>query len=106
MYSELPIACSLSSADLSQRLADMSAVGRAGLLAANIDGVRAALTFRASERERVAAIVVAEAECCAFLNMTLEDGAEAFNLVIEAPDGAEPILQDLVAAFRGTDAGA
>jgi hypothetical protein len=104
MKSELPIACSLSSAELSQRLADMSAVGRAGLLAAEVDGARAVLTFRADQRERVAAIVVAETDCCAFLDMKVEDGPDAFDLVIEAPAGAESVVHDIVASFRSVRA--
>jgi hypothetical protein len=99
MPSELPIACSLSAAELPQRLAEMSAIGRAGLLAAETDASRAVLTFRPAAFERLAAVVAAEAECCAFLKMKLDDGPDAVQLTIEAPARAESVLHDLVAAF-------
>jgi hypothetical protein len=103
MPSELPIACSLSAAESPQRLAEMSAIGHSSLLRAEIDGARAVLAFRAGAAEQLARIVTAEAECCAFLNMELDDMPDAVRLTIEAPTGAEPVLQDLVAAFSGEE---
>lgn len=94
-----PIACSLSSTELPRRLDEMSAIGRAGLLAAEIDGGRAVLRFRAEARGRLAAVVAAEAECCAFLRMELSEESGAIRLTMDAPAGAEPVLSDLVAAF-------
>ncbi len=49
------------------------------------------------------AIVVAEAQCCAFLRMDLIDEDGTLVLTIEAPEGAEPVLGDLVAAFGGRE---
>jgi orotidine-5'-phosphate decarboxylase len=97
--SEPPIACSLSAAELAQRLAEMSAIGHASLLEAEINGARAVLTFRQAAVERLTGIVAAEAECCAFLDMKLHDEPNAVRLTIEAPAGAESVLHDLVAAF-------
>ena len=103
MPSELPIACSLSAAELPQRLAEMSDIGRASLVAAETDASRAVLTFRPAAVEQLAVIVAAEAECCSFLKMKLDDGPDAVQLTIEAPAGAEPVLQDLVAAFSSEE---
>jgi hypothetical protein len=103
MPSQLPIACSLSGVELPQRLAEMSAVGQTSLLAAEVDGLRAVLSFRAEARDQLAAIIAAEAECCAFLAMKLDDVPAAVRLVIEAPVGAESVVEDLVAAFRGAE---
>lgn len=101
MPDELPIACSLSASELPERLADMSAIGSASLLGVEADDGRAVLRFRPDPPtgERLATIVAAEQECCAFLTMRLSDEPDAISLTIEAPAGAEPVLDDLVAAF-------
>jgi hypothetical protein len=99
---ELPIACSLGSADLAARLAAMRAVGEEGCLNSRLAATTAVLTFRASVRARVEAIVAAEQECCAFLEMSLHDAAPGeFELMIAAPQGAELVLRELVEAFAG-----
>jgi len=103
MPSELPIACSLSATELRERLADMSAIGKRSLLAADVNGSRAVLRFRPRAGEQLAAIVAAEAECCAFLRMKLDDASDAVRLTIEAPAGAESVLHDLVAAFSSDE---
>jgi hypothetical protein len=84
MPSDSPIACSLSPAELPQRLAEM-------------------LRFRIGARNQLDAIVAAEAQCCAFLSMQLDDEPDAVRLTIEAPPGAEPVLHDLAAAFGGSE---
>jgi hypothetical protein len=98
-----PIACSLSAAELPERLAEMTAVGRSSLLTAETASRHAVLRFRAGAdtSERLAAIVAAERECCAFLAMELRDEPGAIALTIDAPESAQPVLDDLVAAFRG-----
>ena len=101
MSAELPIACSLGAAELPARLAEMRAVGRAALVGVERSATRAVLRFRPDPRTRgrLAAIVAAEAECCAFLDMTLREGRDDVALTIDAPPDAAPILGDLVAAF-------
>jgi hypothetical protein len=94
-----PIACSLAAGELSARLAQIAAVGRDGLLDADVSQRVAVLRFRADVRARLEAVVAAEAECCAFLAMSLRDGGEAVELRIEAPEGAEAVLRDLAATF-------
>jgi hypothetical protein len=81
----------------------MSAIGQSALLGAEAHGRQATLRFRAggATRSRLAAIVAAEAECCAFLDMHLRPGTELIELTISAPAGAEPVLEELVAAFSG-----
>jgi hypothetical protein len=101
MPAELPIACSLSAAELPERLAAIADLGRAALLAARIDPTSAELRFAAGSgvRRRVEAIVAAESQCCAFLAMRVEDEPDAVLLTITAPVGAELVLADLVDAF-------
>lgn len=101
MTAELPIACSLGATELPVRLAEMAELGRAALLDARRDGTRAELRFAAGMRERVEAIVAAESECCPFLAMRVSDEPGTVLLAIEAPDGAELVVQELVDAFRG-----
>src|SRR5436190_21667140 len=98
MPDELPIACSLSAPDLRARLAEMAALGRAALVDVCTAPTHAELRFAAGRgvRERVEAIVAAEAECCAFLTMRVSDEPDLVVLAIEAPPGAEPVLDDLV----------
>ena len=103
MPAELPIACSLRAAEMPVRLAEIGSIGRASLLGAQTADSRAELRFRAGPetRARLEAIVAAEAECCAFLAMSLRDEAGGITLTIDAPEGAEPVMHELVAAFGG-----
>jgi hypothetical protein len=104
MSTELPMACTLTPAELPARVAEMAAVGRDALEAAEVRDREAVLRFRVTgdTRERLAAIVAAEARCCAFLDMDLRHDAGRLVLTVGAPAGAEPVLDGLVAAFRGT----
>jgi hypothetical protein len=101
MSNDLPIACSLTAGDLSARLDEIGAVGRAALLGVERTAGGAVLRFRpgTDTAERLAAIIAAEARCCAFLDMTLRDAGDALVLAIEAPADARPVLDDLVVAF-------
>jgi hypothetical protein len=103
MPAELPIACSLSATDLPVRLAEMAALGGAALVDACQDATHAELRFAAAAagvRERVEAIVAAESQCCAFLMMRVTGEPDTIVLTIDAPEGAEPVLQELLDAFR------
>jgi hypothetical protein len=102
MTTELPIACSLSATELSVRQAQMAELGRDALLDATVDGRRAELRFagRPGVRERVERFVAGESECCAFLAMRVAQAPDQVRVTIDAPDGAELVLEELVAAFR------
>jgi hypothetical protein len=103
MSTDLPIACSLSAAELPARLAEMASIGRTALIEAESSGRRALLRFHATPpvRDRLAAVVEAESACCAFLTMSLREEPGAISLAIEGPDGSAPIVGDLVRAFSG-----
>ena len=104
MPTDLPIACSLSATELPKRLAEMHDVGRRAQHEVRTTGTQARLSIApgAAVRDRVEAIVAAESQCCAFLDMTVSDRADMVLLTIDGPEGAEPVLAELVAAFRGT----
>ena len=59
------------------------------------------MRFRANgtTRERLEAIIAAEASCCSFLRFKLTDEGGTLTLTITAPAGAEPVAHDLTAAF-------
>lgn len=103
MSAEPPIACSLSATELPTRLAEMAALGDAALLDVRHAGTHAELRFAAGGgvRERLEAVVAAESECCAFLAMRVTEAAHTVVLTIDAPEGAEPVQQELVNAFGG-----
>ena len=103
MASDLSIACTLGARQLPERLAEIRDLGRRALIGVDRQRAGAVLRFRADSesRDRLGAIVAAEARCCAFLEMTLFADGDAVALSITAPPGAEPVLEDLVAAFAG-----
>jgi hypothetical protein len=99
----LPIACSLDASEMASRLADMRAVGEAALVSADAADSRVVLRFRsgADTLDRLRTIVAAEASCCPFLALELIEATEVVTLAIRAPEGGEPVLREIVAAFRG-----
>lgn len=101
MPTDLPIACSLPQNELSERLAQMAQLGEDALLEVRRVGVRAELVFApdAAVRERLAAIVAAEAQCCPFLTMNVTERGSTITLVVKAPDGAEVALSEIIDAF-------
>lgn len=101
MPSELPIACTLSPEQLPDRVAEMTGLGRVSLIDAKRHSGRAVLRFRPAAREQLAALVAAEAECCAFLTLDLCDEAEAVVLTVEGPTGTEQLVDDWISLFGG-----
>lgn len=99
MDDEVPIACTLTAAELPRRLAEMTEIGTGGLL--GVDGP--VLLFRDDDenRERLRAVVAAESTCCAFLDLDLEQTVDGLALTITGPAEATPIGADLVSAFQG-----
>ncbi len=103
MPPDSPVACSLSADAMPKRLAEIAALGKASLLTAEIVDAHAVLCFRADAdtRERLAAVVAAEAECCAFLTMTLQDEPGAVALAVDGPREAAQVVQSLLPVFTG-----
>ncbi len=103
MPAELPIACSLSATELPERLAEMAALGDSALVDTRTEPTHAELRFAAGDgvRERVDAIVAAESQCCSFLTMRATEEPDLVVLTIDGPEGAEIVISEMVAAFRG-----
>lgn len=104
MPDDVPIACSLSEAEMPKRLALMTAIGSDSLLSTERSGQRVELRFALDARERLDDVVAAESRCCAFLDMNVTHRGDALVLTIVAPAGAEPVMTGLAAAFAGNAA--
>jgi hypothetical protein len=106
MTNSQPIACSLGASDLQQRLAEIAKIGADSLTDRAVEDGRHVLRFHAdaTTRERLDAIVTAEADCCSFLDLSLVEGADELVLTITAPGDAQPVAADLALAFVGTNA--
>ena len=93
-------ACTLTGAEMPERLAQIAVLGRR-LHSSVLSDRRAVLRFRADDdtRARATAFVAAESECCSFLRMELRDEPDAVVLTVDGPEGAEPIVRELVAAL-------
>jgi hypothetical protein len=93
-------ACTLTGAEMTERLAETAVLGRSLQSSVVVDG-RAVLRFRDDDdtRARAAAFVAAESVCCSFLSMDLHDEPDAVVVTVEGPEGAEPIVRELVAAL-------
>jgi hypothetical protein len=101
MATELPIACSLTAAQLPGRLAEMAELGREALLHARVDGDGAQLRFAADAgvHERVQRVVAAERACCGFLGYAVEQQPDGVLVRIQAAHGAEALLREWACAF-------
>lgn len=93
-----PIACTLGPDERLERLAEIEALGRKGLIAAAAGNT---LRFRNDPaiRPRLEAVVAGEARCCPFLDLELSEHGAELRLAIHAPEAAEPVARELAAAF-------
>src|SRR4051812_46924315 len=103
MRSDQPIACTLSAAELPTRLKEIRTIGAASLRSVELGETQAVLRFAAKPdtRERLEAILAAEARCCAFLELDLDVTPGAVVLTIATSEGGAPVMHQLVEAFRG-----
>jgi len=103
MTEALPIACSLGAGDLERRLADIAAIGKASLIDHTTEGKRHLLRFRSDEttRKHLEKIAAAEAECCPFLDLALEERGGELIFSIAAPKEGQAVADELAAAFAG-----
>ncbi|RZI75043.1 MAG: hypothetical protein EOP38_29640 [Rubrivivax sp.] len=81
-----PIACTLSTAELSERLAWIRQITTQSLLAHRLDGAKLHLTYAREARAELERIVAGERQCCGFLHFDLRDTQSAVELTIEAPE--------------------
>ncbi len=101
-----PIACSLGASDLRRRLDEIAVVGAGSLIERSVDGENHLLRFRsdAETRRRLEAIVAAEAKCCSFLELSLQERDGELVLSVSATEDGQPVADELAAAFDGASA--
>jgi hypothetical protein len=100
-----PVACSLNTGELEQRLAAIAELGADSMASHELDGDRHLLRFRSSQEthQRLEAIVAAEKECCTFLELSLAEEGSELILAIAAPNGGGEIADQLARAFAGDE---
>jgi hypothetical protein len=96
-----PIACTLGASDLRRRLNEIAALGADSLLGHEETGEGHVLRFRNDEstRRRLEKIVTAEAECCSFLEMEIDERGRALFLALAAPAEGRAVADELARAF-------
>jgi hypothetical protein len=99
----IPIACSLTEDEQTERALEFQGLARAGLLARErtADGLR--LRFRASDslHERLADAIRKEKECCPFFDFALNERGDELELFVTAPAEAGPVLDALFPSPAG-----
>ena len=96
-----PIACTLGESDLRRRLDEIAALGAESLLGHEIKDGTHTLRFRRDDRtsHQLEEIAAAEARCCSFLELSLDERDGQLVLTIAAAEGGEPVAEALALAF-------
>lgn len=96
-----PIACTLSENDLRRRLEQIATLGSDALIAHEESGGTHRLRFRrdGGTRHRLEQIVEAEASCCSFLDLTIDERDGELILAVDAPMEGRPVADELARAF-------
>lgn len=96
-----PFACTLTFEEVPARVEQIQRLIR-GLRARERDRREVRLRFDAALAPVVRAFVVDESRCCGFFDFALSEHADAVDLRVRAPAGAEQLLASLYAAFHPT----
>jgi hypothetical protein len=104
MHDPTPIACSLGADDLRVRLEEISALGATSLTSHETTKEGHVLRFRNDKEthQRLKSIVAAEAKCCSFLEMAIEERNDDLLLVIDAPAEGRAVADGFASAFSAT----
>ncbi len=97
-----PIACTLEPGEKPGRRAEVVSLGRDALLAVESGNRVVTLQFVDTEEHtaQLDSFVAAESACCAFLDFERWSADGRQLLRIEAPEGGELMLDEIVAAFQ------
>lgn len=96
MTPETSIACTLTSAELPDRLESARLLGERALVGLDVSERRALLRFD-GERGSVDALVAAETTCCSFFTFDITETGELIELEILTLEGGELPLRGFVA---------
>ncbi len=99
LVDEPVIACTLTGADFSDRVASIADLNRRALTASGRDDLRLHLEYARDARSQVLAMVRGEEECCAFLKFAVTETANVVRVVIEAPEAAREFADAVFAPF-------
>jgi hypothetical protein len=94
-----PIACSLSTEALADRIGWISALNRDFLRACRRERTTLRLTYDAAAARDVRMLVAREQECCGFLGFSIQESSDAIELRIDAPGVDEMNVEPLFAPF-------
>jgi hypothetical protein len=97
---ELPLACSLETSALEERLERWRRLNEAKLLGAQRDRAGVTLRYRADGDAEVELreLIRLEGECCAFLNMTLRREGGDLRLDVSGPPEAAEVVEGFAAS--------
>ena len=96
---DLPIACTLPLAALSERNSLIRDLAHGALLRARRSGLTLHLTYDRSAAARVRELVQKERSCCAFLRFEVAEDAAGVQLSITAPERARDAVEFIFAPF-------
>jgi hypothetical protein len=99
----LTLACTLTPADLRERLALIRRLATDALLGHQRQPLVLALRYAPAARERVRAMVANEQQCCAFLNFEVREQPDVVHVTITAPENAREAADDLFEQFIAAD---
>ena len=100
---ETPIACSLSSDDMTERMALIDELAVDGLVdrQSTDAGVRVRLRDTPDIEARTRRLIAAEASCCPFMTFDLRRDGGALVLDITGPPEARPVIDMFLAPAGG-----
>ena len=96
--------CSLGGTDLDDRLAQWGAVMSLAI-DRRVEGGRVVSTYPRDEDllAKIRMLIAAEAECCSFMDFTVEENAESFTVELRVPNEmSDGILEMLGRAHNAT----
>lgn len=99
LSTETPIACTLETGDLKERLHWIAQLNQAALLEARREGARVVLTYSPDHAADVREMVRLEQQCCTFLGFDIGEDKQSVKLTITAPRGAVDTLDAIFAPF-------
>lgn len=94
-----PIACTLTATQYEDRAEAIAELTRASLISRDPlpGGIRLRFAASPGADQRLRAIILAESECCAFLQMNLREVPPYLELDVTGPTEAAPIIAQLFA---------
>lgn len=95
----LAIACTLAAGDFKERVEGIRDLARRSLITSERKPLELSLTYVPEALAEVEQLVAKEAECCAFLDFTVNQDGGAVRLTITAPVDALAAADELFAHF-------